>query len=668
MTSVGSPGELTRLAVGKLPHAALLTRGRDHIITFATELFGTFFGSGDQVGKPLSSGYPSIALAPCVDAMNRVIDEGARVTLDRVRVGGDEAETSYSFVVEPLNSPEGGVMGILLLAEPLLVETPSFKNGPLHSQVLEATLQAMHEGVCLFDAQGMIVFANRAADEMYTSERGKLVGRPFGDLTALPTWQSDRLLEAMDTSMRESGSWTGDLFNRRLDGELFVTSAQISAFESGGQQYRLCVEEDVTEHRRDAERTAFLANAASILAQSLEYRATLAAVAQLAVPTVADAVLIDVTNEEGRTERVGCTHRDPSSRDTLRAMVIPTGRSSSFLTSAPLFLRDVSEASFAMLFSDAAEAKGWRALGVRSWMSIPISLRGERFGTIALAITEAGRHFADSDLEVAIDLATRAANAIDNARLHTATTVARDEAESANRAKSELLSHASHDLRTPLNAISGYAELLEMGILGPVNDAQRDALSRVQRSQRHLLALINDLLHFTKLESGSVEFHFAEIDVSTIAKEVTSLIHEQAISKKITLRCGTAGAIRAWADEEKVFQIVLNLVRNSVKFTSDAGEVVVNVEDDSGNERVRVTVADNGIGIPSDKVDAIFEPFTQIGRSFSRPLEGSGLGLAISRELARAMGGMLQVSSVVGEGSTFTLSLPRRRPETRRGA
>ncbi len=668
------PSELARLAFGRLPHAALLTSGREHTVSYATELFCSYFGVGDTVGKPLHAAYPAIALAPCAQAMDQALGDGARVTLERISIGNGNGPSRYTFVAEPLALGDGRVVGVLLMAERYVESPASSPNTPLHRQILESTLDAMHEGVSVYDADGKIVFANHSADLMFGTENGGLIGRSISALSALPSWEGERLLESMNAEIRHSGSWSGDRVNQRLNGEIFVSAAQVTTFELEGQQFHLCVEEDVTAQRRSEEQAAFLANAASILGQSLDYRATLSALAQLCVPRFSDLALVDVYSESGALERVGVAARDPKLLVTLREtpMLAPrlhdlpndatTGRMSTGLTTTPLFLREVDESSVDEWVAAPLAAQQWRDLHVRSWMSLPVEQHGEQLGTIALAMTEPNRRFSESDLEVAIDLASRVANAVDVSRLHSATEIARDEAERANRAKSELLAHASHDLRTPLNAISGYTELLELEILGPINDAQRDALARVQRSQRHLLALINDLLHFTKLESGNVEFDFAEIDLAIIASEVAALLRDGAATKGIELRCESERGVRAWADEEKVFQVVLNLVRNAVKFTSNAGEVVIRVAEEEGGERSSVTVTDNGIGIPPDKVDAIFEPFTQLGRSFSRPQEGSGLGLAISRELTRAMGGVLQVSSTPGRGSTFTLTLPRRRP------
>ena len=243
---------------------------------------------------------------------------------------------------------------------------------------------------------------------------------------------------------------------------------------------------------------------------------------------------------------------------------------------------------------------------------------------------------------------------------------ARADAEAATKAKSQFLTVMSHELRTPLNAIAGHVELVEMGVHGPLNDAQRDALLRVQRSQRHLLALINNVLNLARIETGNIEYSLGEVALVPLLADVTALVAPLFTAKDVS--CGLIVpseqppdvplAVRA--DSEKVRQIVINLLTNALKFTPSGGHVTVQAGRSADAVSMAcVRVIDTGIGIAPSKLDAIFEPFVQLAAPSGSQRDGVGLGLAISRDLARGMGGDVTVESAEGAGTTFLLSLPR---------
>ena len=236
---------------------------------------------------------------------------------------------------------------------------------------------------------------------------------------------------------------------------------------------------------------------------------------------------------------------------------------------------------------------------------------------------------------------------------------ARAEAETANRAKTEFLATMSHELRTPLNAIGGYADLLLEGVRGVLSPEQRGDVERIKRSGQHLLGLINDILNFVKLEAGRVEFRITDTPVTRLLESLEDLVRPQIDRKSLSfLQSAPDESVLIRADEEKVRQILLNLVTNAVKFTDSGG--LVAVECDADATSVRIAVRDTGRGIPPQHLERIFDPFVQIDREQTpRSQQGVGLGLSISRELAKGMGGSLTVVSALGEGTTFTVTLPR---------
>ena len=290
------------------------------------------------------------------------------------------------------------------------------------------------------------------------------------------------------------------------------------------------------------------------------------------------------------------------------------------------------------------EEEGWRLRkdGSRFWANVVITALRKPDGSLA-GFAKVTRDLTDrrAAQEQAIEAARKAAAS-----------------EEANRAKSEFLAAMSHELRTPLNAIGGYTELLEMGVRGPVTKEQVDDLQRIKRSQQHLLGLINDILNFSRMEAGQITYDYSTVALSNVIENVGHMIEPQAALKGIKLTFESCPPdVVAWVDKSKLDQILLNLLSNAVKFTKE-GTVTLDC-DWHEEQRVGISVCDTGVGIPSDELERIFEPFVQVGRSLTEGSQGTGLGLAISRDLARAMGGDITVSSEIGKGSQFRLTLPR---------
>jgi len=286
---------------------------------------------------------------------------------------------------------------------------------------------------------------------------------------------------------------------------------------------------------------------------------------------------------------------------------------------------------------------------------VPLVVEGCPTGALGIAF-ETPRSFGDDERALAQAIAQQSAVALARARLFEKEREARARADEANRVKTEFLTKMSHELRTPLNAITGYTDLIAMGVHGPVTPAQTDALDRIRRSGQRLLSLINDVLNFARVDAGNVHLDLREVSLTQVLADVEPIIATQMAAKQLGYTCCVDETLLVRADSEKLAQILVNLLSNAVKFTPAGGAVVV--EATQRGDEVVVSVRDTGMGVPSEKIERIFEPFVQLDRKLTSPHEGTGLGLAISRELARLMDGDLTVSSLVGEGSTFSLTLP----------
>jgi len=533
--------------------------------------------------------------------------------------------------------------------------------------------------------------------------------RGMGWLNAVHPDDRERVAHAWRTAVERRTLLSAEHRMRRADGEWrHVSMRAVPVLEPGGRVREwVGTTTDVTDRKRTEEARDFLADASRVLASSLDYQATLRAVAALAVPRLADWCAVDVLDEDGRLERVAVEHRDPDKVALAHEIqarypadpASPRGLPQVIRTGRPDMMADIPDAVLEAAARDPEHLRLIRALGLRSYIVVPLVARDRTLGAISLVHAESGRAHDAADLALAEELARRAAVAIDNARLFAETEesraqleqqaaeleeaqaemeMAHDElqraneelvertadaeraraaADEANAAKSAFLATMSHELRTPLNAIAGYGQLLEMEIHGPVNDTQREYLEKIRRNQTHLLGLINEVLNFAKIEAGQVQYDIEDVAVDETLAAVEALVEPQVRARghDYTYRHGDP-TVTARADRERLEQVVLNLLTNAVKFTEPGGRIVLEWEAAGG--RVLVRVRDTGRGIPADRLGAIFEPFVQVDPALTRSSEGTGLGLAISRDLARAMDGDLTVESREGEGSTFTLTLP----------
>ena len=235
---------------------------------------------------------------------------------------------------------------------------------------------------------------------------------------------------------------------------------------------------------------------------------------------------------------------------------------------------------------------------------------------------------------------------------------ARLHAEKADKAKSQFLANMSHELRTPLNAIIGYDEAMLAGMAGNFSDKQIDLLKQIQRNGRRLLNLINDVLDLAKVESGTLKAHYAPLEPKLLIPEIVASVKSLADDRSIPITVDFTDDVPDYviSDAAKLEQILVNLLSNAIKFT-DQGSISVDVALE-GTVLWSIQVRDSGIGIPTDLIPHVFEPFNQADGSVARRHKGTGLGLAITRQLVECIAGEISVESAVGEGTQVIVRLP----------
>src|SRR6266480_4240336 len=297
--------------------------------------------------------------------------------------------------------------------------------------------------------------------------------------------------------------------------------------------------------------------------------------------------------------------------------------------------------------------------GYRALLSVPLLREDQILGALVVNRTAPGE-FSPEVVELLKTFATQSALAIQNARLFREIEEKSRQLEVADRHKSEFLANMSHELRTPLNAVIGFSEVLLERMFGEVNGKQEEYLQDILASGRHLLSLINDILDLSKIEAGRMELELTDFHLGQAIDNAVTLVRERATRRGITLAVAVderVGALRG--DERKIKQVLLNLLSNAIKFTPEGGHVGVRAAVADG--AAEISVSDTGVGIAPEDQEAVFEEFRQVGRDYAKKHEGTGLGLTLSRKFVELHGGKIWVKSQVGQGSTFSFTLPLKR-------
>ena len=432
-------------------------------------------------------------------------------------------------------------------------------------------------------------------------------------------------------------------------------------------------EQDVARSAVSAsDRAHFLSRTSRELAMSVDDNTTRDTLRRLTLPRPGSWCIVDVVESDGTTHRLPIVHPDPEKQELARRLqslwpeVRPERRGvvMALRAARPRPISDESAAALLLAAHGEENIRILREIGFGSMLIVPLITRARVQGGMTFVTREGDPPFTADEIALALDVAARCTMALENARLCREADALRLVAELANKSKGEFLGNMSHELRTPLNAIAGFVELLDMGIQGPVTAEQRMALARVKNNQQHLLTLIAEMLHFVGIERGYMEYRNTPIPMTQALAEVATMLSVTVAQRGLVIvpPPPDAGAV-VWGDADRVRQIIVNLVTNAVKYGGEPGGTIELTTHVRG-EHVLTRITDTGAGIPGDKLESIFEPYVQLTAGLLERRGGIGLGLPISRDLARGMDGDLTVESSIGEGTCFTLTLPRARALT----
>jgi signal transduction histidine kinase/CheY-like chemotaxis protein len=393
------------------------------------------------------------------------------------------------------------------------------------------------------------------------------------------------------------------------------------------------------------------------LSQSLEYEKTLASLAALAVPSIADWCAVDLVQDDGEIARLAVAHVDPDKIELARQARqryenpnAPYSVTQVIRTGTPAIIPEITDDMIVTAAGgDTARIALLRSLGLTSYICVALTTGGRALGALTLANAASGRRYTDDDLRFAEDIASRAALAVDNAHSY-------DQLYRANRLKDQFLATLSHELRTPLNAILGYARMVSGGMI--TGDKLSRAVETIERNAVTLPQMVEDVLDVSRIVSGKIRLNVQPVELPLILHEAVETIKPAADAKRIRIQAvidPQVGSISG--DPDRLRQIVWNLLSNAVKFTPKEGQVQLRLE--RVNSSVEIIVSDTGDGIAPEFLPHIFERFRQADSGTTRRHAGLGLGLAIVRDLVEMHGGSVYASSGgPGAGATFRVRLP----------
>jgi PAS domain S-box-containing protein len=537
------------------------------------------------------------------------------------------------------------------------------------------TLASIGDAVIATDLEGRVNFMNPVAESLTGWAVAEARGRPLQEVFSIINEETRRTVPNPVTRVLREGVIVGlanhTVLVRRNGTDIPIDDSAAPIRDASGALYgAVLVFRDVTEDKQREARRAFLARAGAELLAAADYRDSLAAVANLAVPRLADWCSVEIVEgDEPVPRQLAVAHVDPEKiayARELRRRYPPhasdaRGLMAILRSGRPEIYPEISSEALDRSAVDEEHRAMLRKLQLRSGMIIPLRGRERIFGAISFVYAESGRHYTAEDLVLGEELARRAALVIERRRLEDERAQllerergARQYAELANRSKDEFLAVVSHELRNPLSVILGRVQLLLMK--QPPEDLKKHLVT-IERNAKAQARLLEDVLDLSRIVSGKLRLELRATDAAVAVADAISSARGAADAKRIELSSSVEPGLELFTDPVRLQQIVGNLVSNAVKFTPDGGKV--RVECRRAGSVVRLTVSDTGEGIDPAMLATIFEPFRQADASTTRQHGGLGLGLTIVRQLVQAHGGTVRAQSAgKGTGATFVVELP----------
>ncbi|WP_161668758.1 GAF domain-containing protein [Kallotenue papyrolyticum] len=524
-----------------------------------------------------------------------------------------------------------------------------------------AILQAALDAIITIDHQSRILEFNPAAERIFGYRRDAVLGRTLDEVIVPPA-----LREAHRRGMeRYLATGVGNIIGKRVemsamraDGRQFPIELTVTRIAASDPPMFTGFIRDITERQRAEAMQRFLGQASHTLALSLDYQTTCQRIAQLVVPRLADWCLVDMLGDNETLHQLAVAHIDPSKAELareLRRRYPPNPRTRhpiwrALQTGKSILVGDVGDLRHLSRYAEAQRLLG--ELGTCAYMVVPLRARGRTIGAISLVAGTSGRRYTPHDLALAEELARRAALAIDNARLY-------EEAQAAIELRDEFLSIASHELKTPLTTLLGHIQALQRRLLRAappiLGERDRRALSIIEAQALRLNKQISNLLDVSRLQMGQFYIEPQPMDLCALAQRVVEEL-EPTLERHTIRLLSEQAPLPIVGDEQRLEQVLQNLLQNALKYSPDGGTITVRLEHQG--QHVVLRVSDEGIGIPETVQANLFQRFFRAPNVNERRIKGFGIGLYLIREIVARHNGSVEVSSVEGAGSTFTVRLP----------
>ncbi|HSE97874.1 MAG TPA: ATP-binding protein [Blastocatellia bacterium] len=519
---------------------------------------------------------------------------------------------------------------------------------------LRNVISRIADGIIILDGEGTVRFTNPAAESLFDRPARELTGTIFGfPIVVGETTEIDIIRRGGQTVVAEmrivETDWEGE--------KAYLASLRdITDRKRAEAERAQLIREQVARQQAEAAKAnlAFLAQAGETLASSLDYETTLARLARLTVPFLADYCIVDTVEEDGSLRQIAVAHRDLSKEELLRETrrLYPFDMSAQYgvpkviRTGQPEMVSEIDCSWPERAARDERHLRLMRELDFKSYIVVPLIIDGKAIGAISLVMSVSERRYRNEDLDLARDLARRAALAVENARLYR-------QARQASRLKDEFLATVSHELRTPLNAIIGWTHMLRKGLADPDR-----TIETIERNAKAQAQIVEDLLDVSQIITGKLSLKACPLDITDVIQTAIDAVRPAAEAKSIGLEFEATGRVEPISgDADRLQQVIWNLLSNAIKFTPKEGRVTIRhsrVEND-----LEIVVSDTGKGISPEFLPYVFDRFRQADGSITREYGGLGLGLAIARHLVEMHGGTIRAKSEgEGRGATFIVRIP----------